>query len=264
MRYLIAAGLAMASFCMAVQYAKTMKQTLTIHAVYIGVFMDLLPHSKTPEEDLVALGIDPYYARYSGTTPYQPDSPLTTDLQFRDEFTKAAKPYTLPLFYLKHPGRLYELCERCVRYAFFTRVFRLGYYEARSGKPPYAKPFGLWSWIRERFPRSLFFVGLFCATGIAAVFSAVRSSSATSKGIYLLYILLVFTACEQFLVAVTAGGGAPDVEKHLFMFNLCFDACVILWILGIAGWLQQGGWARIRSNSPAVRRLFRTQKRQHS
>jgi hypothetical protein len=38
-------------------------------------------------------------------------------------------------------------------------------------------------------------------------------------------------ALAQFFVAVLVGGGEPDLEKHLFMFNLVFDPCLILFVL---------------------------------
>ena len=108
--------------------------------------------------------------------------------------------------------------------AFSTRVKRLGYYEASSGKPPLSRPFGIWSAVRENvFPRSVSFLSLFFATGAAAAVLRGRKSLRASSGLYLLYALLVVVAAIQFVVAVLGGGGEPDVEKHLFMFNVAFD-----------------------------------------
>jgi hypothetical protein len=156
----------------------------------------------------------------------------------------------LPLFYLARPQRLSELCRRSAKHAFVTRVPHLGYYEASSGKPPRSQPYGLWSSIRERvFPRSVPFNGLFFATGVASVLVARAAPTMVSR-LALLYALLVVVAGAQWAISVLFGGGEPDLEKHLFMFNFAFDACLILLVLG--GWhagltMGRGGRAEAKS-----------------
>jgi hypothetical protein len=196
--------------------------------------MDLLPNSITPQQDLAAMGLNPAFAAYTGTTPYQLDSPLN-NTAFYAEFAKQTNASTVPVFYLTRPVRLYQLFGRCVKHAFSTRVNRLGYYEASASNPPRAHPFGLWSAIRENLaPRSVFFLGFLLATAIVAVVFFIRQCSPTLRCIYLLYVLFVLIAEAQFFVSVLVGGGEPDLEKHLFMFNLAFDVCLILSILGAA------------------------------
>lgn len=237
-RYWLSSSLGVALCCIATWYYYQTPAVMGVQAAYVGVFMDLLPHSSNPRQDLSELGLNPNYTLFIGTTPYQPDSPLNTP-EFQNEFTARVKSHTLALFYLTHPDRLYELCARCMKQAFTTRVSRLGYYEANTGKPPRSRAFGLWSVIRENvFPRSVFFLGFFFATGIAAVVFLIKSSSRTLRGVYLLYLLFVSIAGAQFFVAVVAGGGEPDLEKHLFMFNLAFDACIVLFVIGIVYSLQ--------------------------
>lgn len=232
-------GCAAVGLCLtAAWYFYQTPRILNIHSIYIGLFLDLLPNSPHPQDDLTELGLNPNYALFSGTTPYQIDSPLN-DPRFELDFSSKVSSLTLPLFYLKHPSRLYELSTRCVKYAFSTRVERLGYYESHTGKPPLSKPFGIWSNIRENlFPRSLWFFVSFSATGIVAIVLLLKTSSNIAKGMYFLYVLFVFIASSQFLVAILVGGGESDVEKHLFMFNLAFDVCLILLVLGAANLLQ--------------------------
>lgn len=233
-RYWLSSSLGVVLCCVATWYINQTPAVMGAQAVYVGVFMDLLPHSSNPRQDLSDLGLNPNYEVFSGTTPYQPDSPLN-DPEVQNDFRSRVKPHTLVLFYLTHPDRLYELYARCVKLAFTTRVTRLGYYEAETGKPPRSQPFALWSVLRENMvPRSVVFLGLFFATGIAAVVFLFRSSSATARGMYALYLLFVLIAGAQFFVAVAAGGGEPDLEKHLFMFNVAFDACLVLAVIGAA------------------------------
>jgi hypothetical protein len=229
--YWVAGSMALALFCVGAWYFAQAPQLMKLHIAYVEIFMDLLPRSDTPEQDLIDLGLDPNFAVFSGTTPYEPDSPLN-DLRVRTELSTKVGSFTVPLFYLKHPVRLYQLCARCSKHCFSNRLRRFGYYEATTGKPPRAQPFGIWSIVRERaFPRSVFFLGLFFASGIGALFLA-RESSAKLRYIHLLYALFVFVAVLQFFIAVVVGGGRADLQKHLFMFNLAFDVCIILLVLG--------------------------------
>jgi hypothetical protein len=232
-RYWLSAVLAVALCLLATAYYFHVPRVMREAAAYIGILMDLLPNSSTREEDLMALGLKPEYAVFSGTTPYQATSPIQSP-PFRLEFGQKVGSFTLPLFYLARPQRLYELCRRSAKHAFVTRVPHLGYYEASSGKPPRSQPYGLWSSIRERvFPRSVLFIGSFLATGAASVLVA-RAAPTMVRRLSLLYALLVVVAGAQCAIAVLFGGGEPDLEKHLFMFAFAFDACLILVVLG--GW----------------------------
>jgi hypothetical protein len=227
----LAVGLGIILCGVAFWYYRQAPRELREQSVYVGVFTDLLPHSSTPQEDLMELGLDPNYAVYSKTTPFQDSSPLRVNPEFQEDFSQKAKAYALPLFYLRHPARFYGLSKRCMRNAFETRVDRLGYYEAASGRPAFSKPFGLWSFIRENvFPRTVLFLSIFFATGIGAVIIGIKSSA--FRPMAALYLMFIFIAIMQFFVAVTVGGGEPDVGKHLFLFNLAFDVCFILWVLG--------------------------------
>jgi hypothetical protein len=230
-RYWLSLSLAVLLCCIAVWTYRQIPPTLGWGSAYAGIFMDLLPHSSTPEQDLAALGLNPDWAIFSGINPYQPQSPWNKPA-FQAEFFEKIRPYTLPLFYLTRPQRLYELCSRSAKNAFTTRVEYLGYYEASSGKPKLAQAFGLWSSIREWvMPRSLWFLCCFFATGIVAATLLITTRSMTLRGIYLLYILLIFIGAAQFFVAVLAEG-EPDLKRHLFTFNLAFDVCLILLVLG--------------------------------
>ena len=237
-KYWLSGSLTIALFCLTLWYYNQAPEIMKVHGAYVGIFMDLLPNSSTPQEDLIALGLNPNYALYSNTTPYQPDSPLNNP-NFETDFSAKIKSSTLPLFYLTHPDRLYTLCVRCVKHMFSTRVSRLGYYEAYTGKPPLAAPYGIWSTVRENvFPRSIFFLTIFFSTAIAALVLLFRTSSATLRSLYLLYLLFTSIAVAQFFIAILAGGGEPDLQKHLFMFNLAFDICLILLVLGTVHRLQ--------------------------
>jgi hypothetical protein len=237
-RYWVGGGLALALFCIAGWYYQQTPQPWREENAYIGVFMDLLPHSTTPREDLATLGLGPEFLGFSGTTPYQKTSALK-DPNLRREFSARISSLTLPLFYLKRPNRLYQLSGRCVKHVFKTRLKHLGYYEAHSGKPPRSQPFGLWSGVRETlFPKTLLFLSLFFATGIAAVIFAMKGYPAGWRDLYILYSFFMFIAVVQFFVAILGGGGEPDLEKHLFMFCVACDSCLALLALWVGSLLR--------------------------
>jgi hypothetical protein len=231
-KYLLTGVLGLALCGLAFWYNQQVPEISKIHGTYVGICIDLLPKSPTPREDLDAIGLNPDYEAFSGTTPFQPDSPLN-DQAVESDFASVTHSYGLQRFYLSHPSRLYDLSARCVKHAFSTRVARLGYYEASTGKPPRSQPPGVWSSIRENlFPKSISFLAGFFATGIGAIFLIIKSTSEPAKPIYALYLLFLTIAIIQFFVAVLLGGGEPDVEKHLFMFNLAFDVCLVLLSVG--------------------------------
>jgi hypothetical protein len=249
-RYWLSGGLAVALCCLAAWYYSLSPQILKIHSAYVAIFMDLLPNSSTPQQDLADLGLNPNYALFTGTTPYQSDSPLNNPDVEAD--LANIGPLSLPIFYLTHPERLYNLLSRCARHILSTRVRRLGYYEAYTGMPPKSQAFGVWSIVRENlFANNLPFLCAFFLSGAAAIVFLRRDSSVERRPLYLLYLLFIYIAGTQFLVSVMVGGGEADLEKHLFMFNLAFDACFILAAMG-AVTLLRGFRARL---SVASRRL---------
>jgi hypothetical protein len=250
-RYLLSGGFAVVLCSVAAWYYNHSSELVGMSSVYVGIFMDLLPNSSTPEQDLAELGLDPKLVAYIGTTPFGPDSALA-NANYSAELSAKLNSLILPVFYATHPRRLYDLCARCMQHAFSTRVRRIGYYEESGHKRPRTQPIGIWSIIRENvFPRSVLFVGFFFATGFAALGGFFKETSTRLGSLSLLYLLFLFIAVLQFFVAVLLGGGEPDLEKHLFMFNLAFDACFVLAALGLAHYVQTS-WP-----FPLIRKMLR-------
>lgn len=223
-------------------YYRQTPRHLRIEVAYIGIFTDMLPHSPNPQEDLAKLGLNPAFAAFSGTTPYQLDSPLNVP-EVRSEFVSRIRPYTLPLFYVSHPARLLQLCRRSAARAFTNQVPRLGYYEASTGMPPRAHPPQTWDSFRQLFRGSILVVILFFTTGLLAVALWMKTNSEALKGVCALYLLFVLTGVVEFFVPVLSQG-EPDLEKHLWMFNLSFDICLILVVLGTVHLIGVVGRAR--------------------
>jgi hypothetical protein len=248
----LAISLSVALCGLATWYYRQTPIPLRMQVAYLGVFTDLLPNSPTPADDLVELGLDPGYAAFSGTNPYQEHSPFKDPTVYA-EFSGNMTPHSLPWFYVTHPVRLYDLCQRCVKHAFKNRIARLGYYEAKTGNPPQTQGKGVWCDIQENlFPRTLPFVGLFIATAIPALAMMLKARSRQLAALSGIYVLLVSIAVVQFFVASFAQG-EMDLEKHLFMFNVAFNACLVLAAVGCAHFLQEyvRNWT-LRSKAAAV------------
>jgi hypothetical protein len=198
-------------------------------ALYIGIFTDLLKHSPSPRQDLDDMGLNPEWAAFAGTDPYAPDSPAK-DPAFKADFYARVSAVTRPRFYLSRPSRLYGLVNRCS-----SRILTLpftGYYEKSSGRPPISQPFGLWYAARNYlFPKSMWTVAAFFTLGIAATFMGIRRFAAKpGEAMFVFYGFLLSVALAQFLIPVLTLGEV-DLARYLLLFNVVFDAGLILALL---------------------------------
>jgi hypothetical protein len=196
---------------------------------YLAIFLDLVPHSPDPRQDLAELGLDPEWVRYAGVSPFPADSPLR-DPEFAGAFAARIRPYSPALFYLSRPARLHDFLARCAGLAFVTRLSYMGYVEAAPGRRARSQPWSWWTAARERLvPRRLaslliFFVG----GGTLALVAAVRRSSGATGRAGALGFALVVVALSELLTAAFFGGGTADLQKHLYLFHLAFDGAVLL------------------------------------
>jgi hypothetical protein len=207
-------------------------------ALYNLVFSDLLVHSPSPETDLSALGLDRDLVRWVGTGAFDEDAPIGNPT-FKEDFFDHVTPASLIKFYVTHPAQTIGLLDRAARQGLSLRPGYLGNFEEASGFSSGAQShaFDVWSNVRESFPsKSLagFLAGFGLAIWAAAV---VRRRCATLRGRMLaeLFILLMTMAAVEFVV-VCLSGGALDIVKHLFAFNLLLDIAAIMAASYAAKW----------------------------
>lgn len=216
----------------AIYYSST-PDWLRLNALYIGVFTVTLKDSPTPEQDLIDMGLDPDWARFSGTNPYRVDSP-TKDSAFRSELMTRAGAMTVPGFYLARPARLFALVRSCSsRILSLPRHF--GFYEKSSGRPPRSQPSALWSEIRNfLFPKSVWTVLIFFASGIAATaIGILRATTETRRNLFVFCGFLITVAFAQFFIPVLTLGHV-DLARYLILFNLIFDSSLIMITVAVA------------------------------
>jgi hypothetical protein len=230
-RYKLGITMACALCALAVWYQAQTPSWLRLHSNFIGIFMDLLPHSETREQDLHDLGLEPYWERYVGGNPYEAKSPLHLPA-LKNDFEQHVNSLTLPTFYLLRPGRLFPLTQRCARQALIARIDYLGYYEKDSGKPIGSYPPATWSAIRNVvFPKNLWILaGFFLVGATVAVAGAIRQPA--RRAWFALYGMLLTIAAMQFMIP-SLMMGEHDLARYLLLYNIIFDISLIMLLVAL-------------------------------
>lgn len=193
---------------------------------YNQMFLAILPESTNPAVDLIGLGLKPDLVKYSGTGAWSPGSGYHEMVEsglIGNSITHA----TIVRFYLTHPNRIWRHAKRLLPLAFSLRPEWCGNFERAAGRAPGARSasFTLWSNFHEQVLRRIgkLILILLCISPIIAV-AAWMHLPGHRRQVELL-ALLTFCCLTAFLVA--ALGDAWDNVKHLYLFNLTLDACLI-------------------------------------
>lgn len=247
-RFVAGIALACALCILAVWYQAQSPQWLRRNANYIAIFQDLLPNSKTPDQDLDALGLDFFWIKYAGVNPYGDGSPMRS-ASLKTDFEQRINTATIVKFYLQRPARLFDLLRRCANHTLITRVDHLGYYPKESGRPAEAQPLGPWSEIRDSLlPKNIWMVGCFLIVGTVITLIGLIKHSAHRAWYAALGTVLVIGAL-QFVVPVLSVG-EPDVERHLFLYSLVFDIILISLVALLFGMNYKALFRRLRRRQP--------------
>jgi hypothetical protein len=225
-RYWFSAIAACALLTLGVWYFRQTPEPYRLVVNFGGVF-GVIAQSTTPTEDLRAMGLNPDWVRYAKSDAYSKDSPVN-DPAFRAEFTQRVNTLTVPKFLLSRPSRLYAIVDRLSHWILTTRIPYAGYYEKASGKPPFTKPPAPWSDVRSRlFPPSIWFLAIYFSSGILTLaFSIRRQLTEPSRGLLLLYSLLVSVSAVAFLVPVLTQASLDMRYSSTYVAG--FDMALIL------------------------------------
>jgi hypothetical protein len=205
----------------------TAPKELRVINQYQSVFFGILKDSPTPQQDLQALGLDPKLSVLAGTNYFMPDTPIP---QQSDELKRSFYPYIshgkIALFYLSHPSRYWEKLQVTARHAMTIQINYLGNREKSAGFAPgtIAGSFNLWSELkRDVMPHSIWFLIIFWVLYYAVLLALYTGEPARHKrAAYEVFMSVGAIAVIAFLVPLI-GDGEADMEKHLFLFNVCFD-----------------------------------------
>jgi hypothetical protein len=117
---------------------------------------------------------------------------------------------------------------------------KFGHFEPDSGREGHAQStwFSLWSQIREHvFPRHLWFLILVgIANAILIVAKSRRFDRTTfDRAVTALHAWVVIVGVIAFVIVTAAAGSFAS--RHMFLFNVAFDACCLLSAVHLVSWL---------------------------
>jgi hypothetical protein len=111
----------------------TLPKSLKLATTYNVLFMSILPESRNPKADLVALGLDPQYAKFSGSGAWTQDTALY-DMARTGLIGQRVTSRSIVRFYLSHPARLWRHAKVMLPIAFFLRPEWCGNFERSDRK----------------------------------------------------------------------------------------------------------------------------------
>jgi hypothetical protein len=196
--------------------------------LYNSVFSGILVDSPTPQDDLSALGLDRGYAKFAGSTAFEPES-LRFNPEFLRKFRETVNVGALFRFYLTRPARLLGALNRTVGYAFQLRP-ALGNYERSLGYPPLAisRSWAMWSSLRSAvLPRNLGVVVAIAILYLALLSRRWLRDQSRLARLNLEWSALIAIMAFAQLVVIAISDGILDLTKHAYLFNLLFDSMLV-------------------------------------
>jgi hypothetical protein len=205
----------------------------TIRNRWNDVFFTILADSPDPRADLAEFGLEPELARFARVPAFADSIPIEA-VTARYGFADVLR------FHARHPSRFLRTAAVCAESAFVWRDPRMGNFTRDSGRPAgtLAHQFSAWSRLeRAVLPASLPFLVVFLAgVMVAAALVGFRSGPASGAGSTALFgAALALAAGMEFGVCVV-GDGYYDIVKHLYLFQVLFDACLFAAGAWIATW----------------------------
>ncbi|MGA3098226.1 MAG: hypothetical protein ABSF25_17365 [Bryobacteraceae bacterium] len=191
---------------------------------YNMLFTVILGESRNPAADLKTLGLDPALAKFAGTGAWSPGAPFNETVE-SGVVGKRVTSATIAGFFLTHPLRVWRHIRKVLPVAFSLRP-SYGNFERSAGKPPgaHTTSFSLWSWFHER---CLGRIGVMILISLPISLAVGALAWARGRARRRIESLALLVACCLAAFAVAVFGDAWDNIKHLFLFNLLLDACLI-------------------------------------
>lgn len=197
-------------------------------AAYDMVFSAILVESKDPRADLRTLGLDPDLARYAGTGAWT-EGTVFPKLVASGALGEKVTIFTVERFYLLRPARLWRHLKAALPKITFLRPEWYGNFEPSAGLPPAAlsQRFNLWSGFHEHvLPRlSKWIVFALAAWPPVALWSWIRERDQVRRR--RVELLALFPVCGLTAMFASVFGDSYDFVKHMYLFNLLLDACML-------------------------------------
>ena len=210
-----------------------MKSLNNYHTIFYGVLKD----SPTPEQDLKDMGINEKYSvmkdshGFSGADVYSDE--ITKEVYDKASYVDVLK------FYITHPKRFIEKLELSADSSVYLRPSYLSNYEQQENVESllFTERFSLWENLRKKTVGFTFYIiviysFIYLSIIVHKLFQFFRSRNKDYKHLIKISanLLLICTAAGQFIIPIV-GNGEADLQKHMFLFNICFDLMIIIGLL---------------------------------
>jgi hypothetical protein len=204
----------------------------TVTNLYNVIFFGILPESDDPVADLKTLGLDPAYIKYSGTLAWTEGTGVG-DGYLVNALLEKVSSIKLFMFYVTRPARMWKRVIAELRVGLSLRPEFCGNFDRSAGRFPGARSqaIALWSYFHERCLSRVgvgLLVALFLAPIGGTILLLIRRVTLGFRRWAEMGICLS-TCCFMAFVAA-AFGDTWDTVKHLFIFNLLLDVCLVFWL----------------------------------
>ncbi len=218
-------GLILAA-CLAVYWS--VPRLVRLAQIYNMVFMEMAPDSADPAAELRNLGLDPLYAKYSGSGAFAPATTFWNP-QFQVRLDQQVTRFTIVRYFLGHPGKFLNYVRAVLPRGSSLRAEGVGNFERSAGYPSFARArsFAIWSRFRERYLSrwsSGVLIGLMLSVPYAAWIAA-RSGKLQARLLAECYAVLALMAVAVLFTTILGDG--HDIVKHLHLYNLLTDICIV-------------------------------------
>lgn len=233
-RSLIVAGAA-AIICFSVFYYVNTPRWMAQVNNYQSIFYGITKDSREPEKDLEKLSIPIKYLSLTNTHGFLNHGEFDI---YSDEFQKEVYDNStfvhILKFYLSNPSRFINKLKLSADSSVIIRPSYLGNYtqEDVPERLSFTDRFSLWSNLRKNTLGYSFYIivttsVLFFIININEIIKSIKEQNNKKTVVSFACLLLFLTTMSQFILPII-GNGEADLQKHMLLFNLCFDLMILV------------------------------------
>lgn len=205
---------------------------------YQSIFYGITKDSMEPEKDLKKLSIPLKYLPLTNTHGFLDHGEFDIySEEFQKDVYDNASFVDIMKFYLFNPSRFVEKLKLSAESSVIIRPSYLGNYskEHEEERLSFTERFSLWSNLRKNalryaFPIIITFSVLFFAINTYEIIKNIKQNNSNITVVAFSCILLFLTTMSQFVIPII-GNGEADLQKHMLLFNFCFDLMILVGIL---------------------------------
>ncbi len=212
---------------------KWMSQVNNYQSIFYGITKD----SKEPEKDLEKLSIPLKYLPLTNTHGFLDHGEFDIySREFQKEVYDNASFVDVLKFYIFNPSRFIEKLKLSADSSVIIRPSYLGNYskEDMPERLTFTERFSLWSNLRKNtigiaFNIIVVISVLYFTVNILEIIKYIKHKDNEKTVIAVACLLLFLTTISQFVLPII-GNGEADLQKHMLLFNLCFDVMILVGI----------------------------------